>query len=67
MKDRKAVIKIRIAVLACTPDAPRMVVPLSDFLFQPVLHNRCNTGRGMYYPVSGMVHINDFKYEYLMK
>ena len=28
-----------------------MVDPLSYFLFQPVLHNWCNKGRGMCYPV----------------
>ena len=33
------------------------VDPLSYFSFQPVLHNWCNKGRGMCYPVSGMVHI----------
>ena len=27
------------------------------FLFQPVLHDWCNKGRGMCYPVCGMVHI----------
>ena len=30
---------------------------LSYFLFQLVLHNWCNKGNGMYYPVCGMVHI----------
>ena len=34
-----------------------MVDPSSCFSFQPVLHDWCNKGRGMYYPVSGMVHI----------
>ena len=33
------------------------VDPLSYFLFQPVLHDRCNKGCGMCYPVCGMVHI----------
>ena len=33
--------------------------PLSYFSFQPVLHDRCNQGRGMYYPVCGMVHIKE--------
>ena len=32
-----------------------MVDPLSYFSFQPVLHN----GRGMCYPVCGMVHIKE--------
>ena len=35
------------------------VDPLSYFLFQPVLHNWCNKGRGMCYPVCGMVHIKE--------
>ena len=34
-----------------------MVDPLSAFSFQPVLHDWCNKGRGMCYPVCGMVHI----------
>ena len=33
------------------------VDPLSYFSFQPVLHDWCNKGRGMCYPVCGMVHI----------
>ena len=35
------------------------VDPLSYFLFQPVLHNWCNKGCGMCYPVYGMVHIKE--------
>ena len=35
------------------------VDPLSYFSFQPVLHDPCNKGRGMYYPVCGMVHIKE--------
>ena len=35
------------------------VDPLSYFLFQPVLYDWCNKGRGMYYPVCGMMHINE--------
>ena len=35
------------------------VDPLSDFSFQPVLHNWCNKGPGMCYPVCGMVHIKE--------
>ena len=31
--------------------------PLSYFSFQPVLHDWCNKGRGMCYPVCGTVHI----------
>ena len=30
---------------------------LSYFSFQPVLHDWCNKGRGMCYPVCGMMHI----------
>ena len=35
------------------------VDPLSYFSFQPVLHYWCNKGRGMCYPVCGMVHIKE--------
>ena len=35
------------------------VDPLSYFSFQPVLHDSCNKGRGMYYPVCGMMHIKE--------
>ena len=35
------------------------LVPLSYFSFQPVLHDWCNKGRGMCYPVCGMVHIKE--------
>ena len=34
-----------------------MVDPLSYFSFQPVLHDWCNKGRGMCYPVCGIMHI----------
>ena len=33
------------------------VKPLSFFSFHPALHDWCNKGRGMYYPVCGMMHI----------
>ena len=33
--------------------------PLSYFLIQPVLHDWCNKGHGMCYPVCGMVHIKE--------
>ena len=36
-----------------------MVDPLSYFSFQPVLHDWCNTGCGMCYPVCGMVHLKE--------
>ena len=35
------------------------VVPLSYFAFQPVLHDWCNKGHDMCYPVCGMVHIKE--------
>ena len=34
-----------------------MVDSLSYFSFHPVFHDWCNKGRGMCYPVCGMVHI----------
>ena len=36
-----------------------MIDPLSCFSFQPVLHDWCNKGRGMCYPVCRMVHIKE--------
>ena len=33
--------------------------PLSYFSFQPVLHDWCNIGRCMCYPVCGMMHIKE--------
>ena len=38
------------------PPPPPMVNPLSNFPFQPVLHDWCNKGRVMCYPVCGTVH-----------
>ena len=35
------------------------VDPLSYFYFHPVLHDWCNKGCGMNYPVCGMVHIKE--------
>ena len=35
------------------------VDPLSYFSFQPVLHDWCNKGRGMCYPVCGMMYIKE--------
>ena len=32
---------------------------LGYFSFQPVLHDWCNKGRGMCYPVCGMMHIKE--------
>ena len=40
-------------------DRSFMVDPLSYFSFQPVLHDWCTKGRGMCYPVCGMVHIKE--------
>ena len=36
-----------------------MVDPLSYFSFQPVLHDWCSKGRGMYYPVCEMMRIKE--------
>ena len=33
--------------------------PLSYFSYQPVLHDWCNKGGGMHYPVCGMIHIKE--------
>ena len=35
------------------------VDPLSYFSLQPVFHDWCNKGRGMCYPICGMVHIKE--------
>ena len=35
------------------------VDPLSYFSFQPLLHDWCNKGRGMCYPVCGMMHMKE--------
>ena len=35
------------------------VDPLSYLSFQPVFHDWCNKGRGMYYLVCGMMHIKE--------
>ena len=40
-------------------DRSFMVDPLSQFSFQPVHHHWCNKGRGMCYPVCGMMHIKE--------
>ena len=36
-----------------------MVDPLNHFSFQPVLHDWCNKGCGICYPVCGMVHVKE--------
>ena len=40
-------------------DRSGMVDPLSYFSFQPVLHDWCSKGPGMYYSVCGMMHIKE--------
>ena len=40
-------------------DRSFMVDPLIYFSFQPVLHDWCHKGRGMCYPVCGMMHIKE--------
>ena len=40
-------------------DRSFMVDPLSYLLFHPVLHDWCNKGCGMCYPVCGMMHIKE--------
>ena len=42
-------------------DRSFIVDPLSYFLFQPVLHDWCNKGRGMCYHFCGMMHIKDLR------
>ena len=45
----------------CSSEVERslMVRGSSDRSFMPVLHDWCNKGRGMCYPVCGMVHIKE--------
>ena len=38
---------------------PKLGINLTICSFQPVLHDWCNKGCGMYYPVCGMVHIKE--------
>ena len=45
--------------LEATETLPMAVDPLSYFSFQSALHDWCNKGHGMCYPVSGMVHIKE--------
>ena len=40
-------------------DRSFMVDPLSYFSFQPVIHDWCNKGRGVCYPVCGKVYIKE--------
>ena len=47
--------------LMCDGSSDRsfMVDPLGFLPFQPVLHEWCNKGSGMYYPVCGLMHIKE--------
>ena len=45
-------IVVRRLVSCVCVTGPRLTIS-----FQPVLHDWCNKGRGMYYPVCGMVHV----------
>ena len=36
-----------------------MVDPFSYLSFQPLLHDCCNKGRGICYPICGMMHIKE--------
>ena len=38
---------------------PSLWIHMSYFSFQPVLHDWCNKGCGMCYPVCGMMHIKE--------
>ena len=40
-------------------DRSLMADPLSYFSFQSVIHDFCNKGRGLCYPVCGMIHIKE--------
>ena len=40
-------------------DRSFMVDPLSYISFQPVIHDCCNKGCGMCYPVCGMMHVKE--------
>ena len=54
-------ITVNVSFLPCDGSSDRsfMVYPLSYFSFQPVLHDWCNKGRGICYPVCGMMHIKE--------
>ena len=60
----KKYIYIEIYYMGRRPRFVRKKITLSHFQmlgvsFQPVLHDWCNKGRGMCYPVCGMVHIKE--------
>ena len=46
-------------ILSCNITSNNPILLLSYFSFQPVLHDWCNKGRAMCYPVCGMVHIKE--------
>ena len=50
--------RLRWSEVRCKNDRSFMVDPLSYFSFQPVLHDWCDKGCGMCYPVSGIMHMN---------
>ena len=49
----------REALWTLSSDRASIVDPLSYFSLQSVLNDWCNKGRGMCYPVHGMVHIKE--------
>ena len=51
-EERSLMVRWVVGSILCGVD------PLSYFSFQPVLHDWCNKGRGMCYPVCGMVQIS---------
>ena len=46
-------------IIPLVPFKTTIYNPLSYFSFQPVLHDWCNKGCGVCYPVCGMVHIKE--------
>ena len=54
---------MRLALVMCDGSSDRSFMvyayPLSYFMFQPVLHGRCNKARGMCCPVCVVVHTKD--------
>ena len=57
--NRSSVVRALLMVRWVVGSILHGVSPLSYFSFQPVLHESCNKGRGMCYPVCGMVHIKE--------
>ena len=49
----------RFKPLDHTSPPPQILIGNKHFSLQPVLHDWCNKGRGMCYPVCGMVHIKE--------